>query len=368
MQPAGRGAWRVKTQSMVGVALGEGWELRVKPKMDVPRLLFLLGYARDPHGWRDQITGFDVQDELIPAIANGFSWHLTWALDRGPLRGYVRREERLHNIRGRVLFATHLARSGSFPLPIDVAYDDFTEDIIENRMLLTASSLVLRLPALPAEARRRLLRARSVFESVAPLSQWRGVRAPAITRINARYAPALRLSELILAASAHGSDTGKALSTTFAFDMNVVFEDFLTTAFREAMGPYGGEVRDQVKDHSLDVGDVLKLKPDLSWWKSGRCQAVLDAKYKEVREGQMKHPDAYQMVSYCLAYGLPRGYLVYARDSGKEPTTHTIRNSGIEVVVESIDVSLEPAALLASVKRLAERIAAHAQSTARSAA
>ena len=44
------GTWRVTTASRVGVVVDDGWELRVSPKMNVPHLMFLLAYARDPTG------------------------------------------------------------------------------------------------------------------------------------------------------------------------------------------------------------------------------------------------------------------------------------------------------------------------------
>ena len=44
--------WQVRTGSKVGVVLGDGWELWVAPKLPVPRLMFLLAYARDPNGWK----------------------------------------------------------------------------------------------------------------------------------------------------------------------------------------------------------------------------------------------------------------------------------------------------------------------------
>jgi 5-methylcytosine-specific restriction enzyme subunit McrC len=84
---------------------------------------------------------------------------------------------------------------------------------------------------------------------------------------------------------------------------------------------------------------------------------VLDAKYKSIDEGLMYHPDAYQMLAYCTAYGLPRGYLVYARDSGAESRTHTVRRSGQEIVVFAVDVEKEPEELLADVRALADRVA-----------
>ena len=120
-------------------------------------------------------------------------------------------------------------------------------------------------------------------------------------------------------------EAGKFESTTFVFDMNKVFEDFVTAAFTDSMRRYGGTVRPQVGEYSLDVGARLRLKPAIGWWDGSRCLAVLDAKYKAIDDGLLRHGDAYQMLAYCTAYGLRRGYLVYAKDTGIEATTHVVR-------------------------------------------
>src|ERR1019366_6141248 len=138
--------------------------------------------------------------------------------------------------------------------------------------------------------------------------------------------------------SSHAGDIG---STTFVFDMNKVFEDFVTAAFRAAMRKLGGDVRSQQQPFSLDEAGVLKLKPDLAWWLGGSCRAVLDAKYKPIFEGVMRNGDAYQMLAYCAGYGLKRGYLVYAKDSVEEARVHVIRSLGIEIEVATIDVRKE---------------------------
>lgn len=57
------------------------------------------------------------------------------------------------------------------------------------------------------------------------------------------------------------------------------------------------------------------------------------------------------------AYGLDRGYLVYAKDSGTEPPTHVVRNSDPGIVVRALDVELEPDDLLRQVERLADEVA-----------
>jgi 5-methylcytosine-specific restriction enzyme subunit McrC len=352
------GIWRVKTGSKVGVLVGEDWEVRVSPKLKVPQLMFLLAYAVDQRGWRNLVTGFEAEPELFAAIANGFSWHATWALDRNLLRGYVHRDERRVDVRGRVRFGDQIARGAGLPVPVEVSYDDFTEDVLENRMLKTAALLLLRFPRVPAEARRRLQRVRSVLDVVEPLADWRGVKAPPITRLNQTYESALRLAELILAAASLSDKAGRVKSTTFVFDMNKVFEDFVTAAFRDAMRKYGGLVRDQVKTHSLDEHGRLKLKPDLSWWDGGSCLAVLDAKYKAIDDGLMRHDDAYQMLAYCVSYGLRRGYLVYAKDSGAESRQHQLRNLDCEIVVTAVDVEMKPDHVLSQIAQLAARVAA----------
>lgn len=77
-------------------------------------------------------------------------------------------------------------------------------------------------------------------------------------------------------------ETGKLGSSTFVFDMNRVFEDFVTAAFTATMRKHGGSVRPQVGDFSLDRGAELRLRPDIGWWDGNRCIAVLDAKYKAI--------------------------------------------------------------------------------------
>ena len=48
--------------------------------------------------------------------------------------------------------------------------------------------------------------------------------------------------------------------TAFLLDMNAVFEDFLTTALREALREYGGEVRAQWTG-VLDVEEGIRIQP-----------------------------------------------------------------------------------------------------------
>lgn len=56
-------------------------------------------------------------------------------------------EEALPLLRGRLREATHLRRRDALAVPLEVRYDDYTVDVPENRILLTAARRLLLFPA-----------------------------------------------------------------------------------------------------------------------------------------------------------------------------------------------------------------------------
>lgn len=348
--------WQLVSDSRVGVAVGSTWEVRVTPRLDVPQLFFLLAYARDPKGWKDQEAPFAAEPELLNAVAAGFSWHALRTIEQGLLRGYVHLDERLTTIRGHIRFGDQIARSAALPLPVEVSYDDYTANIIENQIIKTATVTLLRLPRIPSMARRRLLRLRALLDEIDVLPRPREAQAPPLTRLNERYRPALRLAELILRASSIEVSRGSISSVTFLFDMNRVFEDFVSTSLRESLEAYGGEVQFQ-NTLNLDEDGRVPIRPDVIWQRTGKPRAVIDAKYKALRPAGMPNADAYQMLAYCTALGLRHGFLVYAQDSGEETRNLTIKNTDCEIRVRTLDVERRPQQLIQQVEVLAREIA-----------
>jgi 5-methylcytosine-specific restriction enzyme subunit McrC len=356
--------WLLAPGSKVGVLVGDGWELHVRPRLNIPQLLFLLAYSTDP-GWRTDAAHFGKEDELMDAIASGFAHLAMDTLRSGLLHGYVSRDEAERTVRGRIRFGDQIARSAGIPLPIEVTYDDFTANVIENRMLLTAAELLLMRRLIPASARRTLLHVRGVLDDVEPLQVWTGLRMPEFTRLNEHYRSALTLAKLVLDAASITAHYGQVRSVDFVFDMNRVFQQFLEAALREAMRKHGGELRRESRgwlDQSAGGSKRhLELKPDISWWRSGALRAIVDAKYKSlVDKKTMPNADAYQMLAYCIGFGLPRGFLVYAKEAEEPLGTSRVVRHGYEITVRSVDLERAPVAVLAQVHELAEEIAGEA--------
>jgi 5-methylcytosine-specific restriction enzyme subunit McrC len=340
------GRWTIETDSRIGIIIGDGWELRIRPHLAIPKLMFLLAYTLRPDGWRDAITGMDVEQDVVEALASGFSLHAHRAIQRGLLRDYVAIEERRNDLRGRVRFGDQLARLQGLALPLEVSYDDFTADIPENRMLLTAAEILL-LRRIPSQARSKLLRLRALLEEVTVLPDHRGAKLPAVTRLNRQYEPALVLAKLILDGTSLRQDAGRTQATSFLFDMNEVFESFVFIALQDAMRPYGGLLERQARG-ALDTSLSPKLgfSADIVWRRHGSVRAVIDSKYKPLSgTGSTPNADTYQMLAYCIGFGVPRGYLVYARDAYPQPRVHQIKRHAYQIDTQAVDVEQEPESL-----------------------
>ena len=358
------GAFRLKPSSYIGaVNIGE-LVVVVRPKIPIDRVMFLIAYAMDPRDWRKDSVELARDDDILEAIALAFARRTRQAIERGLLQGYRREEDALNTVRGRIRFGDQIGRRFDLPLPIEVAFDEFTEDIEKNRLLKTAihrlGHTFIRSEAVRLEVRRL----RPAFTTVGLGAYPRGA-LPEVryTRLEEHYRPAMDLARPIIENSSLELLHGKVAGAAFFIDMNKVFERFLYVALREALGLSGRQWKHEAV-LMLDEGRRISMKPDLSQWPPGparngtRPLFVGDAKYKKLETQGFQRADIYQMLAYCTAVDLPSGLLVYAAGEG-ERGAYKIKHAGKTIEVDWLDVSGTPEAILGEVRRLADRVKAH---------
>ncbi|MFI1869530.1 McrC family protein [Streptomyces jumonjinensis] len=356
--PYTAGQWRLKAGSKVGaVTVGvpgaEPVVLRITPKVPIARLFFLLGYSRDPRGWRDGEVDVAEHREVLPALAYAYERLLGRAIGRGLLQGYRETTDTSLVVRGRIRQAEQIRRRFDAPLPVEISYDEFTTDTAENRLLRAAAERLLCLPGVDRDTRCRLLRQRTRLAEVTPLTPGRPLPVWRPTRLNARYHQALHLARAVLTGSSVEHGAGALRIDGFLFDMNRLFEDFLCVALREALIPYGGRGSLQASGVHLDEDDAIRMRPDFVWYgEDGVPRAVADAKYKAEKPGGYPDADLYQMLAYCTALGLSEGHLVYARGRAAH-AAHRVRRSGVVLHQHALDLDRTPSLLLAEVAELA---------------
>lgn len=351
--PYASGVWDVASRGKVGVARVGELELWIAPKLAIDRLLFLVGYATNPRGWRDDVVGLNTRYGLIPALAEALWRQTERAVRQGILHGYREIEESSYVLRGRLRETDQLRKHFGQALPMEIRHDDFTVDIAENQILLAAVTRMLTVPRISDDARTRLTALRRRLAKVTTLPGGSMLPAWQPTRLNERYHVALRLAEIVWRATSPEDRPGSMHANGFLFDMWKIFEDFATTAVSEALQARHGGSAATTDFCYLDEGHAVEMRPDLVWRVAGRPAAVLDAKYKQERPAGYPNADIYQVLAYCTALRLPRGHLVYAK-GGAEPARHVVRHGGVEIVCHALDLSAPPAQVLAQIDDLAD--------------
>ncbi|WP_439690571.1 McrC family protein [Curtobacterium sp. SP.BCp] len=343
--------YRVSGVRKVGVVRIAGHDVWIRPKTPVRRLFAMLGYARAGSAiWEDEDFGFAADDDLVPALAHAFERQASRALAGGALRGYVTRDDALPLVRGRWRIGDQLTRRGGQPLPVEVSFDDYVED----QLVLTAATQLLRLPGVPADVVGRLRRVVRVLDGVTVVPVGAPVPVVRSDRRNARYATVLPLASLVLSGASIEQRAGSLVGAGFLVDMWSVFEDFVTAALREAFRPYGGELVAQYAS-KLDVDGTVKIAPDLVWLVDGQVRACIDVKYKVEKHGQYPNADLYQMAAYCRRFGLGEGWLMYTGE--RRDDLPTVLLSGPTVFRLGVELNRAGDAIRLDLSRFSAHIA-----------
>lgn len=350
------GVFEIRPHAIVGAANVGDLEIHVLPKIPLSNLLFMVSYAVDPRGWRDDLANFQAVDSVVEAIIPAFVRMVHTAVGRGMLHGYRDEHDSLLSVRGRIHMGEQVRRRHGVLVPVEVGYDDYTVDIVENRLLkaglFALSRMRLRSPAVA----RVLHHALGLFVQV-ELQHWRHRQLPRLhyTRLNEHYRPAIELARMILDSTALDAGSGDCRANAFLLDMNKVFEAFVYRGLLEALGVSEHVFQRCHKGLTLDTGNQIGLEPDLSWWENGQCRFVGDVKYKQLDEESFKQPDMYQMLAYMTATGLRESMLLYA-GTNCTMSSFTFRHTGASVQVRTLNLAVPPRELLNEIQLSAESL------------
>lgn len=344
------GQWEITPSTWVGVARVGDLQVTITPKVTISRLIFLLGYARDPAFWRDESVLLDGEPDLVEAIAHSFGRLARRALEQGVLKGYRTVDESSTALRGRIREADQIRLHFGRTIPLEITYDDYTVDVAENQILLAAALRLLKVPGLSREVRAGLHRIRLQLADVTAL---RGGQRPRwqASRLNARYVPALHLAEQVLRGQSFEQRRGELEVSGFLVNMARVFEDFVCTALSEAAAFAGGRSHLQYPAH-LDEAGRVPMRPDFVWERDEVPLVVADAKYKLEKPSGYPNADLYQMLSYCIVLGLGEGHLIYAKGE-LDPQVHSVVGADVKIVCHSLDLEGAREQVLAQVQSLA---------------
>ena len=291
--------------SVVGAVETGGLSVRVAPKIGIRQLLSLACYAIGKVKPQEAEFDFPEHEALSGCPGAGIR-------RRRPPGILARAAPRLSHRGGcaargarRIRFDEQIRRRFGIPLPVEVRYDEFTDDILLNRLVKAAADRLGRLGLRSPKARSGIAWVAESLSDVSLVAFPRGaVPDVRFDRLNEHYRSVATLARLILRHGAFEASRGKVRASGFLMNMNQVFEEFVTVALREALG-VSERVFGKHGIGSLDMEGHLDLRPDLVWRDGSRCTFVGDVKYKRV-DGGVPNADLYQLLAYTTALGPSR--------------------------------------------------------------
>lgn len=352
--------------STIGALRVGDLSVSIRPKLPIARVLYLASYAMGALRLREEAFEFAEAPTLIEVLALALTAAARQGFARGLLHGYRTEEESLYTVRGRIRIDEQVRRRFGVPLPVEVRYDDFTEDISANRLVKAAAARLGQL-RISRESRIALARIDARLENVS-LVEYRANEVPEVRfdRLNEHYRKVVTLARLILRHQTIETERGTVPAVGFLMDMNRVFEEFVRRALREKLGlsdrtfpPPGKPPPDPIflDKKTTDKKTRIKLKPDLSWWEGSTCTFVGDAKYKRIRDERVPNADLYQLLAYATALNLPGGLLIYAKGEADE-IVHRVRHAGKRLEIAALDLSGSIESLHEGVAELARKVRA----------
>ena len=358
--PDTEGVYTLTPGSDVGAVEIGDLSVLIRPKIGIPQLVSLACYAIGMVKFRETAFDFPEQAALPDALALAFTSAAQRAFSRGLLHDYRTWEETLYGVRGRIRFTDQIRRRPGIPLPVEVRYDEFTDDILANQLVKAAAMRLGGMRLRSDKARRQLGWVVAMLDGVS-LAEFPPKDVPEVefSRLNEHYRGVVTLARLILQHGAFEARRGAVRASGFLMDMNQVFQEFVTVALREALR-VPERLFGERSIASLDEAGRVRLRPDLVWRVGSAYVFVGDAKYKNITGARVPNADLYQLLAYTTALNLPSGLLVYAEGEANA-ATYTVRHSGKQLEVAALDLSGSLDEVLRRVCQLADSIASAAR-------
>ena len=340
------------TRMHCGVVQAGSKRIFIEPKVPTRNLLFLV---------ESTYSMPDVQffDEAYYAKGRNFFeflMHFLYAkLDRlvagGLYRSYIGITENAPAVRGSVNIPRTLTENFVNRHKIVSEYDDYTEDVLENRVIRYALESTKNL-ATTSALRARLERLVSAFEGVS--NPWHlpsdVFQRMVYHRLNEHYRPIHELCRVLLSGTALEIPSGPVAFRSFLVNMEYLFQEFLYATIRRSPYFAGCRVERQsgskilLRQGTGVTGDI-HTKPDVRV-ASPENILVVDAKYKEPLTAWMGRrvptsTDVYQMIAYCVTNRCP-GALVYPKTNVTETDMneiYEIRGNPTVFKLRTVDLS-----------------------------
>jgi 5-methylcytosine-specific restriction enzyme subunit McrC len=350
-------------------------------QVKVENLYYLLCYAWDHLEARDLVSVDAVSTPSVEALLGRVLLSATQGLLRQKLdRGYREEVDELRRPRGKLEVARTVSRGLEQQGLVVCSFDEYTEDVLHNRIVKTTCRKLARVESLPRPLSSGLMRAALAMPQVRDISvqssDFHRVQLHANLR---RYRLALHVCALLHRCLLPHPSGGGVTFRSFTGDereMGLLFEEFVRSFLRheQRVFPNVGRSTVQWVTEGETHGLIPSMQTDVTLRRPGQTVVIETKCYGSTLVGgarghreSVRSKDLYQLVAYLSNLSaregrLPTGVLLYAVDHPQVPTTR-VRLLGFDVLIEEIDLNRPWQQISGQLLGLVERVAKSAPST-----
>lgn len=345
-----------KAAQWVGVVQVDDVQIEILPKVDARdeqdrlALLSMLAIAGDvPIRSRELASLATRRASLADALARLFAERLLSELLRGPERAYVRRRDNLHRFKGKLVVKQQILRNSAHGERFLCDFEELISDTPLNQLFRAACQRLLastRQPRTTDALRHCLLLLDEVSDIVVTREHLDRV---VMTRQNARFEALYDFCRMLFSGHGPTAQAGPTHTFSLLFDMNVVFERFITAFVRRyvlasmpgwQLFPQGQSRRRHLL-RSAGRG-LLRLEPDLLFERPDGSLMIVDTKWKRLVPGReqasLSRADLYQLYAYSKRFGAERSVLLFPSVDGCREHVLDVLNDGDEPTEGRIEV------------------------------
>ena len=326
----------IKTKSWVGVIKYKNLHLEILPKLIsadanndgkiseaersiiLKNLIFMLSYTKNLDiKTNDNAKLSTEKNPFIEILIREFATSLFEALKRFTPKRYVREEENLNYLKGKIKFSENIRYNCTNQAKFYCEYDEFSENNLLNQLFLFVSTCLYNISN--NSYNKKTLKFIINYYSDISFVRFDKFKARKIklTRNQELFKKSFNLAKMFVEQTSVDLSKNKFENITLVWDMNKLFEEFIFELIKRkipeceaiAQKPKRLLKKENVTRRDTRI-DILIQKP----------QVIIDTKYKKFTDfDDISSADIYQVTTYCLLHNYKRAILLYPQYDKKAP-------------------------------------------------
>lgn len=320
----------IKAKSWVGVIKYKNLHLEILPKLisaDInndnkisddersiilKNLIFMLSYTKNLDiKTNDNAKLATEKNPFIEILIREFANSLFESLKRLTPKRYVREEENLNYLKGKIKFSENIRYNCANKAKFYCEYDEFSENNLLNQLFLFVSTCLYNISN--NSYNKKTLK--FIINYYSDISFVRfdkfKVRKIKLTRNQELFKKPFSLAKMFVEQTSVDLSKNKFENITLVWDMNKLFEEFVYEILKRqtSLSVSAQKGKRLLKNVDSKIRntyvDILITKPQ---------KIVVDTKYKELQSiKDFDNKDAFQVITYCLLHNTNKAVLIYPK-------------------------------------------------------